>query len=74
MLPNSTIYIFEAVQGLVEERVARTKRRALIHQAMQEKRARRQFRRSIAQSLRSGLSAQDLASELRLTLRTQARN
>lgn len=74
MFPDSTICIFEAVQGLIEERLARTKRRALIHGAMQGQRARRQFRRSIAHSLRSGLSAQELASELRSILRTQARN
>ncbi|MGB2983942.1 MAG: hypothetical protein WBC63_08810 [Candidatus Bipolaricaulia bacterium] len=74
MLPNSPIFIFEAMQSLVEERIARAQRRAEIHSLMQETRARKQFRRSIAHGLRKGLSEKDLAAELCSSLRTQARN
>jgi hypothetical protein len=74
MLPNPVIYIYEAMQSLVEERIERTKRRCEIHRLMQESRARRQFRRSVAQGLQSGLGEKDLAAELRSALQSQTRN
>ena len=74
MFPNPTIYDYDAVQGMVEERIARTKRRSKIHRLMRETRARRQFRRSIAQGLRNGLAAKDFATELGLALRDETHN
>jgi hypothetical protein len=74
MLPDTTIYVYEAMQGLVEERITRAKHRAKIHRLMQATRARKQFRRSVAQSLRQGLRGGDLASELRSVLRAESAN
>jgi len=74
MLPNPTIYIYEAVQGMVDERIERADRRARIHQLVKTSRARKQLRRSIAHSLRNGVDAQDIASEIRFRLRDEARN
>ena len=74
MFPNTTFYVFDAVQGMVEERITRAKRRAKIHHMMRASRARKQFRRSIAHGLRNGLGEKDLAAELRSTLRIEARN
>jgi hypothetical protein len=74
MFPNTTIYVYEAVQGMVEERIARAKHRAKIQDMMRAARARKQFRRSIVHGLRSGLGGKDLAAELCSTLRTERRN
>jgi hypothetical protein len=74
MLPNPTIYVYEAMQGLVEERIERTKRRCEIHRLMQQSRVRKQFRRSVAQGLQHGLGEKDLAAELRSALQSKTRN
>jgi hypothetical protein len=74
MHPTPTIYIYEAMQGLVEERIAKAKRRNEIHSLMHETRARRQFRRSVVQGLRSGLGKADLTAELRSAIRQQSTN
>jgi len=74
MLPAPTIYVYEAIQGLVDERVANVKRRRKIHRLMSESKARKQFRRSIARGLECGLDARDLASELRSTIHEQSSN
>jgi hypothetical protein len=65
MLPTPTIFVYEAMQGLVDERVARAKRRREIHRLLSESKARKQFRRSVEQSLARGLGERDLTSELR---------
>ena len=74
MLSTPTIYMYEAIQGLVEERVDNTMRRRRIHNLMKETKVRKQFRRSIAQSLEQGLGARDLMSELHSTIQTQSCN
>jgi len=72
MQPTTVIYAYEAAQGIVEERIAQARKRDEIHRMMQESRARRQFHRTIVDSLRRGLGADDLAAELRTALRTTA--
>lgn len=74
MLPTPTIYVYEAIQGLVDERVARAKRDRLIHRLMSESRARKQFRLSVAQGLANGLGERDLAAELRSAIHGQSKN
>ncbi|MFC2077568.1 hypothetical protein ACFLTM_02020 [Candidatus Bipolaricaulota bacterium] len=74
MHPDLTINSYESVQGLVEERIARAKHRMKVHQLMQDARARKQFRRSVTQGLRRGLTGRDLSSELCFTLHGQACN
>jgi len=72
MLSTPTIYVYEAIQGLVEERVENTMRRQRVHSLMKESKARKQFRRSIAQGLEQGLGVRDLMSELHSTIQTQS--
>ena len=74
MHPDLTVNSYEAVHGLVEERIARSKRRRKIHHLMQGTRARKRFRRSVELGIRRGLTEQDLSSELCFTLHDQARN
>ena len=74
MFPNPTIYDYDAVQGMVDERIARAERRTKIHRLMKASRARRQFRRSVVHGLRNGLDAKDFAAELGFALRDQTHN
>jgi hypothetical protein len=74
MLPTTTIYMYDAIQGLVDERVARAKRHRLIHRVMSESKARKQFRLSVIQGLANGLGERDLASELRSIAQAQFSN
>jgi len=74
MHPCPTIYLYEAMQGLVDERIARARRRSKIHRLIHESKTRKQFRRSVIQGLRSGLGRDDLVAELRSVAQRQSSN
>ena len=69
MLPNEYI-TYGTAEAIVEERIWKAEARRQISRAMNDRRARDRFRRSIEQGLRHGLGLSDLRAELGTVLRT----
>ena len=72
MLPNEYIP-YGTAEAIVEERIRKAEARRRISRAMNHRRVRDRFRRSIEQGLRNGLGLSDLRAELRTVLRAAGR-
>jgi len=73
MLPNEYI-LYGTAEAIVKERIRKAEKHRRISRAMNHRRARDRFRRSIEKGLRHGLGLSDLRAELGTVLRTGARS